>query len=179
MTRKTIAGENEQIWQQINQDLHIPGTIGDYHVLIQKDNHNIKFDTTSSPGGGDEGGYSITSFSSPLTSPTNFRFDIHPEDFINRLGKLFGGQDVVIGYPEFDNNLIVKTTDAQQVKTIFANPQVREVFQGLSGFSLSVIDDEDSNGSRLEFTVQRLLNNVELPRVFNAFTHILGILDGK
>ena len=109
MTRKTISGNTAEIWHQINTDFVTGNNLHDYHVLIQYENHDIEFDMVSSPGGSFEGGYDTTTLSAPLPTHTPFRFAIFPEDFLNKIGKLFGMQDVITGFKEFDENVIVQT----------------------------------------------------------------------
>ncbi len=175
--RKNIAGDAQEIWHQINSDFIAGNNLHNYQVTIQHENRNIDLDIVSSPGGSAEGGYDVTTLSSELPAHANFYFAIHPEDFLNKIGKLFGMEDVVLGYPEFDNNVIVKTNNAHRLKRIFAAPEIREVFQSLSGYSFRIHKHDKKEGDYLELMVQRSLTNAaELKRVFDAFCHVLDFL---
>jgi hypothetical protein len=176
MTRKTIAGNSAEIWHQINTDFVTGNNLHDYHVLIQHENHDIELDMVSSPGGSFEGGYDVTTLSAPLPLHTPFRFAIFPEDFLNKIGKLFGMQDVITGYKELDENVIVQTNEPETFKRVFANDEVRKVFQTLSGYSFRTIKHENREVDHLELTVQHTLAGAELLEVFNAFTTVLASL---
>jgi hypothetical protein len=178
--RKTIAGDAQEIWHQINTDFVTGNDLHNYQVTLQYGDRNIDLDIVSSPGGSEEGGYDITTLSAPLHADTHFGFEIHPEDFLNKIGKIFGGEDVVLGYPEFDSNVIVKTNNARLLKRIFAAPEIREVFQSLSGYSFGIRKDDKKEESYLELMVQRsLINATELKRVYDAFCHVLDFLDRR
>jgi hypothetical protein len=176
MTRKTIAGDSSEIWHQINTDFVTGNNLHDYHVLIQYENQEIALDMVSSPGGSFEGGYDITTLSAPLPTHTPFRFAIFPEDFLNKIGKLFGMQDVITGYREFDKEVIVQTNDPEMFKRVFAPEDIRDAFQNLSGYSFRTVKHEDKEGDHLELSVQHTLAGIELKKVFDAFAHVLAAL---
>jgi hypothetical protein len=172
---KTISGKNpEEIWQQMVAD-YTSTDLHDYHTLIDDEKHTIEITIVSSPGGSGEGGYDTTTITSQIIN-TNFRFAIHPEDFLNKIGKLLGMQDVKTGYSEFDENVIVKTNDEDVVKRIFADSALRDLFQSLSGYSFKTIHEDD--GARLELYIQHAVSDTnELRKVFFAFHHVLTSID--
>jgi len=172
---KNITGKDaEDVWQQINADFARGVDLHDYHVAINQGDKKISLDITSSPGGSEEGGYDVTTLTAELPSHTNFRFDIHPEDFLNRIGKMLGSQDVIIGYPEFDKNVIVKTNDEQKFKKIFANSELREVFQSLSGFSFKIDPHEEKHGDYLQLYIQRAItSSAHLHKILRVFSYVL------
>ncbi len=49
----------------------------------------------------------------------NFKFAIHPQNWLDGFGKLLGMQDIVVGQPEFDKHFIVKSNDEKLVKQYF------------------------------------------------------------
>ena len=174
---KLITGQTtEEIWEQINSDFATIEDLNDYHIVIEQAGRHITLDIDIDFGGGFEGGYEITALTAPL-SATSFRFAIHPQDFLYEIGKLFGVQDVAIGYPEFDKNVIVKTNDEFKVKQLFADNKIREIFQSLSGYSLSITEDEDDRVI-LELNIQRgITDAAELLPIYSAFYQILSSID--
>jgi hypothetical protein len=170
---KSIVGNNlEEIWQQFNQD-YISNDLHDYSTTIQVEDKSISLTTVSSPGGSEEGGYDTTTISAAIPADVNFRFAIQPEDFLNKIGKLFGMQDIKTGYAEFDDNVIVKTNDADTFKRIFGNNEIRQLFQSLSGYSFKTTHTE-KEGDMLELYIQHSIRNSgELRKVFFAFCHVL------
>lgn len=162
------------IWNQLLPDFSTGIALHDYHVKLEVDGHTIDVDISSSPGGNMEGGYESTSIRAAVPAHPDFVFVIHPEDFLNKIGKLFGMQDVVLGYPEFDRNVIVKTTDAGKAKAMLSDVEVRQVFQTLSGYSLRLDTHEDSEDHYLDLGVQRAVNDLnELKRLLSAFYTVL------
>jgi hypothetical protein len=175
--KKVISGNNDaDIWQQINSDFSA-GIPHDYHVEIQYNNRNIELHVVSSPGGNEEGGYEYTTLRSSVNATHDFEFLIQPEDFLNRLGKFFGGQDVVLGYPEFDKNVLVKTNNPERLKNLFADEETRALFVALSGYSFGITTSKDNDKKELELHIQRLIAVEDLRYAFDAFTRALDLLE--
>jgi len=173
--RKIITAKyHPEIWEIVSDDFSTEG-VHDYHARVTYEGRDIDIDIMSSPGGGTEGGYGATTITAPLPSHSSFLFSITPEDVINRLGKLFGMQDIRIGYPEFDKSVIVKSNDADKVRAIFQDEYVREVFEKLSGFTFGIKKHPELDYDQLELSVQRGMSNVdELETVFTAFAKVLA-----
>jgi hypothetical protein len=174
--KKIITGKNaDEIWEQINTDFS-SANLHDYHTVIQEENWEIELSIISSPGGSEEGGYDTTTLSAAIPQHIGFRFAIQPEDFLNKIRKLIGMQDIKTGYAEFDDNVIVQTNDANLFKRIFEDSEIRELFQSLSGYSFKTIDNE-KEGSRLELYIQHATaNSNDLKKIFNAFHHVLATI---
>jgi hypothetical protein len=148
--------------------------VGNYSVELQQGDRIVDLDSVSSPGGSFEGGYDTTTFSSPLIDGDKFLFEIHPEDFLNKIGKMFGMQDVVTGFPEFDENVIVKTNDPARFKSIFGDRSLREIFQSLSGYNFRIVQPENKERHHLELFIQRAItDSTELRDLFKAYFHVL------
>lgn len=178
--KKTLSGRSwEEVWHQINADFS-SASLNDYHVHIQEEGRDMKLDITSSPGGSDEGGYDTTTITSALTNHSDFRFAIHPEDFLYKMGKLFGIEDVTLGYPEFDKNVIVKTNNEAKLKSIFADSELRKVFEELSGYDFRIAHDEDKQLTNLQLHIQRAItNSATLIKILKAFHHVLVSLEER
>jgi hypothetical protein len=176
--RKTITGENEGvIWEQVNADF-LSGGAYDYHAIVQHENHHITLDVVRSPGGGAGGGYGTTTLSTPLRSNTDFRFSLQPEDVLNRLGKLFGMQDIKTGYPDFDRHVIVQANDEQKVKQLVSDDAIRESLQNMSGYRIHIVKHNEKHTDELELFIQRALFDVnQLRDAFRAFYHVLTAVE--
>jgi hypothetical protein len=173
---KLITGQTTaEVWEQINADFASTEDLNDYHIVIEQAGKQITLDIDIDFGGGFEGGYEITALTAPLPN-TSYRFAIHPQDFLYEIGKLFGVQDVTLGYPEFDKDVIVKTNDEIRTKQLFADSSIREIFQSLSGYSLSITEDEDDK-LLLELNIQRgITDGEELLKIYTAYYEILNSL---
>ncbi len=112
---KIISGNEDEIWQQITADFIKEDDLLEYRVVIEQQNRRILLDIDIDLGGGFEGGFESTMLRSQLESIGDFRFAIHDESFIDEVGKFFGMQDVVIGYPEFDKKVLIKSNDERKV----------------------------------------------------------------
>jgi hypothetical protein len=179
---KIISGNNEEVvWQQITADLK-DDSILEYHVIIRQEERTVLLDIDIDPGGGFESGYEFTRLTSRILEKNDFRFALHHEDFMDKMGKLMGMEDVIIGYPEFDDKLIIKTNDPSKVKTVFSDKAVRELFQSLTDFTIHihhhVIDNEKGKEPFLELEIQRgVTNPIELRKIYHAFFSTLVALD--
>ena len=185
---KIISGEKEdEIWSQVRSDLANIAYPFVYHANIRENDRIVSLTIEVDLGGGLESGFQYTSLTAPvplqfttMTSRLNqnkdFRFVLHDEDFIDKVGKFFGMEDVQIGYPEFDKKLIVKTNNSEKVKEIFADDQTRKLFETLGSFNMHIshYDHEDKH-SILELTIDRDITNAEeLHKIYNVFIHVLN-----
>lgn len=184
---KVIRGEQEQeIWDQVKQDLENISYPFVYGVNIQHREKTVFISIEVDLGGGFESGFQTTSLTAPvpvqftamssrMEADRDFRFVLHDEDFIDKVGKFFGMEDVLIGYEEFDKKLVVKTNDIERVKKIFADPETRKIFVTLGSFNLHIAHyDHDEPHSALELTIDRDITNVEdLKRIYHAFLQVL------
>lgn len=184
---KVIRGDEEQqIWDQVKQDLDNINYPFVYGANIQHQEKTVFLSIEVDLGGGFESGFQTTSLTAPvpvqftalssrLDTDKEFRFVLHDEDFIDKVGKFFGMEDVHTGYEEFDKKLIVKTNDIERVKKIFADPETRKLFISLGSFNLHIAHyEQDEPHSALELTIDRDITNVEdLKHVYNAFLKVL------
>lgn len=134
------------------------------------------------PGGGFESGYTTTLFSAPVQTPDDFELTVHEQGLLEEAGKLFGMQDAIIGYPELDKKLLIKTNDAARVKGLFADETVRDVFQSLQDFTLQVVrrtaGDDDKKESFLELNIEEaIIHPDRLRKIYRAFFRILVLLE--
>ena len=167
-----VAEDLDGIIEQVSQDFASGISLHDYHVMCQLGKHYIKLDISSSPGGGEEGGYETTSINTALLSETDFRFILYPEDFMITIGKLFGLLDIKLGYPEFDKNVVVKTNDEAKLKSVLEGEGVRKILQNLSGFALKLESHDD--GHMLHLSIQRALTDSnELNQVLAMYYEVL------
>ena len=163
----------DHIWEDIIAVAET-NSLHNYHAVMKLDGHEIELDIVSSPGGGDEGGFSYTTLSAELSAITDFHFIIYPEDIITKIGKFFGMQDVNLGYTELDKYAIIKTNDIPRLKNIFAQENIRIDLLSFSGFELKIDEHHKKPGAHAEFTIQRGLTDPNELRIFlEVFHHVL------
>ncbi|PIQ21771.1 MAG: hypothetical protein COW65_07125 [Cytophagales bacterium CG18_big_fil_WC_8_21_14_2_50_42_9] len=181
---KIISGRNEdEVWQQLHQELTQNPDLLQYRAQINQQNKTIHLDIDIDLGGGFEGGYATTIFSAAFRNPDGYRFAIHEEDFFDDLGKFFGMQDVVIGYPDFDKAFIIKTNDESRVRTIFADNEARSALLSLKDFTFEIVltesdTDQDGNDSLLELIIEEgITDPVQLRQIYRVFFGTLNLID--
>lgn len=76
----------------------------------------------------------------PITLSTNFRFEIYREGFIRKIEKLFGAQDIEIGYPEFDTAFTIKSNNEFKIKTLLRNKDIRSILESQKEVNLIISD---------------------------------------
>jgi hypothetical protein len=91
----------------------------------------------------------FTKVSADFKPLDDFRFSIHRKGFFSNIAKVFGAQDVVIGYPEFDDAFIIKANDINKAQMVFAPDNVRHLISAQKKIYLSIIDKTDPFGKKV------------------------------
>ena len=96
-------------------------------------------DVRYSGGGPHGGGGSIsTCLRAPYVGKDGFQFSISHKGFFSSVGRLLGTQDIELGYPDFDQEYIIKGNDERKVRELFANPKIRNLIQLQPRIDLSI-----------------------------------------
>ena len=176
--RYLTGSSAQEIRQQIQTDFAAIGVINDYQAVIKQGNATTYLTIQVHLGGAEEGGYELTILKTTFNYLGNFQFHIYPQDFLQEVGKFFGMEDVKTGYDSFDEATIVKTNDAAFIKNVFADAQVRNVFENLSGYSLSLDKDDETKQWQLLLEIQRGLTDAdELSLVYDAYYKVLHTIE--
>jgi hypothetical protein len=178
-----ISGSTEEeIWQQVKAQLLKDPELLEYIAIIIHDGRKIIINIDIDLGGGFESGYETTTFTAPLQTNPEFRFAIHEEHFTDEIGKFFGMQDLVIGYKEFDEKLIIKSNDKAKTRKLFASPSVRSVFENLSNFTFGIAthhaNEPHKKDAYLELNIESGITDPDqLRELYSAFYSVLTALD--
>ena len=177
-TKQITGSTTDEIWQQVSADLS-GNDIYNYDVLLVQDGRKVELVIDIDLGGGFEGGYAITSFTAPVSPAHDFRFALHHQELIDATGKFFGMEDVVIGYPEFDEALIIKTNDRERTHRIFSDINVRKLFQSLDSFTLHLthhhLAGQIEKVPFLELSIEEgITDPAVLRNVYEAFYMVLS-----
>jgi hypothetical protein len=54
-------------------------------------------------------------------NPDGFRFKVYRPGFFSDVAKWFGMQDIEVGHADFDGEFIIKGTDAEKLRAVFAD----------------------------------------------------------
>jgi hypothetical protein len=102
----------------------------------------------------------FTRLRAPYINPEGFRFHIYRRGFFTELGKKLGMQDIEIGAEPFDHDFVIKASDEERVKMLFADPELRRQLSALPEVSLEVKDSEGWFGPSFPDDVDELYFNV-------------------
>lgn len=82
-----------------------------------------------------------TRFHAPYVSDCPFSFLIRHENLSDRVGELFGEQDVTVGDPVLDHSFLLQTTGEQRLRTILAREPLRVLLRTEPEVVIALHDD--------------------------------------
>lgn len=85
----------------------------------------------------------------PIILTDGFRFKIYREGLIRKIEKLFGAQDIKIGYPDFDKAFIIKSNNEFKIKTLLQNKEIRKLIESQKEVNLEISDQKGIWGEKL------------------------------
>ena len=182
---KTIVGYSErEVVNYIESDLQIETNQQTYKALIKYRNNNIFLNINIDLGGGFESGSETTSLLCYLKMNSNFNFTIRSQILLDKILLFFGKQNVITGYEEFDNNVIIKTNDEYKLLDIFEEPEIRSTLQSFkSGFILKLTKDKISKNKKqysLEWIIDKgILDGRSLQKIYHVFVNLLNSLNNE
>ncbi len=84
----------------------------------------------------------MTRVISPFITSDNFRFEIYRSNYIRKIEKLFGAQDIEIGRVEFDKDFIIKATNAFKIKFLLQNKKIRDLIATQKEVNIVISDQK-------------------------------------
>jgi len=127
-----------------------------------------------------------TRMRAPYVNPDGFNFDIYRKGIFSDIGKWMGMQDVEVGYPEFDENFVIKGNDEGKLRRLFANEKIRALISAQPNIRFCVKDDENNfwSGSgfpqgvdELYFQTGGIIKDVDrLKQLYDLFSETLDEL---
>lgn len=85
----------------------------------------------------------------PIKLKDNFNFEIYREEFVRKIEKLFGAQDVEIGYPEFDKTYTIKSNNEFKIKTLLRNKEIRNLIESQKDVNIQISNQKGIWGKEL------------------------------
>lgn len=171
------APTEELLWDQLIADFKNDPDPLEYHTILEQQDQRVILDIFNNHAVGFEA-MAFTSFNAYIYDRSNFRFAIHNESFKDEIAKIFGMQDIVLGYKDFDERFMIKSNDESKTTTLFANPEIRDTLLLLPPLSFSIVEytleDADGKAPFLELKIEKSITDVEMLRkVYNAFFSVL------
>jgi hypothetical protein len=184
--RQLFGPSKDDVWRQLCSEIGAEFIEGGFwrsdKVRVQVKEWTIILDTYTVSTGKSSTMY--TRMRAPYVNKDGFRFTIYRKGLFSELGKLFGMQDIEVGYPEFDRDFIIKGNDESKVRTLFANLRIRQLIQAQPDIHLEVKNDEGWFGAsfpegvdELCFVVFGVIKDVErLKSLYELFAETLNYL---
>jgi hypothetical protein len=186
LLRRMFGPSRDEVWRQLSQEMNGRFTQGTWgkgsKVEVRVHQWTITLDTYVVSTG--KSAIVFTRMRAPYVNADSFRFTVFPQGFFAKIGKMFGMQDVEVGFEEFDKSFVIKGTDETRLRQLFANRGIRELIQQLKNFHLEVKDDEGYFGSDFPEGVDELWLQIlgvikdreQLRNMFDLFAAVLDHL---
>lgn len=184
--RKLFGPSRSEIWQKLADEIGAKYTTKLWkgeRVQASHGEWTITLDTYVISTGKSSTTY--TRLRAPFVNPDGFRFTVYRRNWYSDLAKkFFGMQDVEVGQHEFDRDFIIKGTDPEKLRRLFANPKIRELIQAQPDITFSIFDSEGfwgpkfpENTDELSFAVYGVITDIaRLKQLFELFAETLDEL---
>jgi hypothetical protein len=176
-----------EVWQQFSKEIGADIYEGMFDktkkVVKMYNNWTIYLDTYSSSTG--QSTITYTRIRAPFVKYKNFYFKIKNKGIFSGLKKIFGIQDIKIGYDEIDNNYSIQCNDHDIVLRLFSNLKIRKLINLLPKICLEIKKNEgifgpkfQENESELYFIQTGVIKDINTLKIlFELFSKILKELD--
>lgn len=174
--------DKTNIWKEFS--IQTNGTFKEGHswhsdsVEIKHKNSAIIFDNYTLWSG--KYSAEMTRITVPINVKDSFRFEIYPEGFIRKIEKMFGAQDIQIGYPEFDKAFIIKSNNEFKTKSFLRNPKLRSLLLEHKDSNLLISDKKGiweqklpENEFELSYYVDGKIQNINVLRELHELFKIV------
>ena len=184
--RQLFGPSRDEVWQKLSHEVGGDFDDGGFwkgsKLEVKHGEWTITLDTYTVSTGKSSTTY--TRIRAPYINKDNFRFTIYRKSIFSGIGKALGMQDVEIGYPQFDDDFIIKGNDENLLRTLFANIKIRELISAQPRIHLQVKDDEGYFGSQFPRGVDELYfqtvgvikDTQRLRQLFELFSEVLNHL---
>lgn len=176
----------KEVWselsEQIGADYIEGGFFGKNKVAARVKEWTITLDTYTVSTGKSSTTY--TRMRAPYVNRDGIWFKIYKAGIFSDIGRAVGLQDIETGFPEFDDNYVIKGNDEEKIRELFSKTSIRNLIQIQPRFRLEVKDDEGWFGQyfpegvdELYFSVAGIIKDIELLKaLFELFADILDYM---
>lgn len=184
--RELFGPSQQEIWEtlckEIEADIIDEGFFRGKKVVAKVRDWVIIFDTYTVSSGRSYTTY--TRIRAPYSNKDGFKFRFYRKGVFSEIGKLLGFQDVEVGYPDFDDNFIIKGNDTDKLLQLFSNSQIRQLIEMQPNIYFEVIEDGGWFGDELPegvdelyFQVPEVIQDVNrLKTLYFLFVEVLNQL---
>ena len=144
LLKKMFGHSKDKIWEQLQSEWHAhviqKTSAGRDQIVAKVDEWTVTLDMHALPTQYDTVPY--LRMRAPYINKDGFRFTIYDGGIFDSIGKLFGLQDIVVGYPEMDARYIIQGNNDEKVKQLCSNPALRQLIQLQTTIFFQVKSDE-------------------------------------
>ena len=186
MSKGIFGPSQEEVWMQfaheIEADFISGGVFKTKKVVAKFENWVITIDTYTQSTG--KTSSTFTRIRAPYVNQDGFYFKIYNKSIFSGIGRTLGMQDVEIGYPDFDEQFIIKGNDESKLRELFSSDKIRELISSQKNIRIEVKDDEGMFGSdfpdgldELYFEAAGVIKDIErLKSLYMLFALVLNKL---
>jgi hypothetical protein len=125
-----------------------------------------------------------TRIRAPYVNADGFRFKVFRTHLFSGVAEMLGLQDVNVGYPEFDEQFVIRGTHESKLRQLFANPRIRELIMAQPKISFRVDGGErlfwrkfPEGVDELQFIVGGIIKDIDrLKLLYDLFAETLQTL---
>lgn len=187
LLRDLFGPSKEEVWSQLAKQIGADFTDrgfwgGGGIVRAQVGEWTVTLDTYTVSRGKHR--HTYTRLRAPFVNADGFRFQVYRDNFLWKIGKAFGMQDVEVGHAEFDDAFVIRGSDESRLRQLFADDQVRDLLRRQPEVCFEVRDDEGFFATKfpqgvdeLHFRVRGVVTDVaRLRALFDLFAATLDRL---
>jgi hypothetical protein len=186
LMRKWFGPSRDEIWSRLAEEVNGRYVDGSFLkgalVEVSHDEWTITLDSYAVSTG--KTTVVFTRIRAPYVNPDGFRFSVSRAGMFTEIAKWLGMQDIEIGIEEFDRDFVIKGTNEEKLRALFANPRIRELIIAQKSLHFGVKHerglfrkDESPEVDTLEFHVPGIITDIErLKLLFDLFAETLDEL---
>ena len=175
--RDLFGPNQDEVWRQLAQQIGAHYVDGGFlrgdRVEAKVKAWTVTLDTYTVSTG--KSSVTFTRMRAPYVNPDGFRFRVYRKGFFSALAKGFGMQDIEVGEREFDEAFIIQGNEESKLRSLLANPRIRELLQAQPALHLEVKDSEGFFGPRFPPNVDELC--FQVPGVIRDVALLEGLFD--
>lgn len=148
----------KETWTQFSQEVKAEfikgGVFGTHKVVAQEKIWTITLDTFAVHTG--KATIPFTRLRAPFMTKDSFRFKIERRNFFSPVADFFGRKSLSTGYPDFDKEFVIKSSDEYKMKKFFSSEPIRMLLLEQKDFEFEIKDDEGWPGTKFPSDVDEL-----------------------
>jgi hypothetical protein len=184
--REIFGPSKNEVWKQLSEEIRADFVEGGFwkgskvkgqvkQWIVTLDSYAVSTGKTT---------IVFTRMRAPYVNKDGLRFKIYRRGLLSNLGKIFGMQDIEVGFSDFDDEFIIQGNNPDQIRRLLASPVIRQLIQAQPSITLEVKDDEGWFGEsfpegvdELHFQVVGIIKEIDrLKALYELFGVVLNDL---